>query len=163
MKTIKVYYHGKRLKDMYPHASWFQVMKWKMYRFFRKLIIVTAMVGIAFSAFKSGAMTTAAETVYADREVVKEVEVVKNSPVLDRIAQCESGNVHYKNGQVIMRANTNGTVDIGKYQINTVWFAQATKLGLDLTKEEDNKKMAEWIYANRGTEDWYPSKSCWQK
>lgn len=96
---------------------------------------------------------------YADREVP--VEVI-HSPVLDRIASCESGNTHYdKNGQVIVRANTNKTVDIGRYQINSVWSAQAHKLGLDLTKDEDNKEMAEWIYLNVGTSPWSASQKCW--
>lgn len=100
-------------------------------------------------------------------EVTKEVEL--EAPVLDRIAGCESqGNrnskgTHYDtNGQVLMRSNTNRTVDLGKYQINTVWFKKATELGLDLTKEDDNKKMAEWIYANRGTGDWSASSKCWK-
>jgi len=60
-----------------------------------------------------------------------------------------------------MRANTNGTVDIGEYQVNGFyWGKKASELGLDLTKEADNKKMAEWIYANKGTGDWY-SQKCW--
>jgi hypothetical protein len=62
-----------------------------------------------------------------------------------------------------MRSNTNKSVDIGKYQINSVWFKKATELGLDITKEEDNEAMAYWIYENRGTGDWYSSQSCWSK
>ena len=107
------------------------------------------------------------ETVQVPKEVIKEVKI--EAPVMDRIAGCESqGNrnskgTHYdKNGQVLMRSNTNRTVDLGKYQINTVWFAKATELGLDLTKEDDNKKMAEWKYANRGTDDWSASAKCWK-
>jgi hypothetical protein len=59
--------------------------------------------------------------------------------------------------------NTNKTVDIGRYQINTVWFAKATELGLDLTNEQDNYKMAVYIYTNFGTEPWVYSKKCWNK
>lgn len=98
---------------------------------------------------------------------IKAEEIARGSeiaPILKRIAECESGNTHYrKDGQVIFNPNSNGTVDVGKYQINTVWNTKATELGLDLTKEEDNEEMAEWIYANRGTEDWYSSKKCWMK
>jgi hypothetical protein len=112
---------------------------------------------------------TSKEIVYkqVEKEVIKEVQI--EAPVLDRIAGCESqGNrnskgTHFdKNGQVLMRSNTNRTVDLGKYQINTIWFAKATELGLDLTRENDNKKMAEWIYANRGTGDWSASAKCWK-
>ncbi len=34
----------------------------------------------------------------------------------------------------------------------------------NLTVEKDNIKFAQWLYATRGTEDWYASKSsCWSK
>lgn len=103
---------------------------------------------------------------HANVEVIKEVEVVKfvKAPIMERIAKCESGNKHFDtNGQVLMRSNTNKSVDLGKFQINTVWFAKATELGLDLNKEEDNEKMAYYIYHNFGTNPWYSSEHCWSK
>lgn len=124
--------------------------------------VSTLIGGLGYGVFKSGEFSTEAKVIYAEKQVIKEVEVI-NAPVLERIAKCESGNMHYKNGQVVMRANTNNTVDIGRYQINTVWNAQATKLSLDLTKEADNKKMAEWIYTNIGTGPWSASSHCWNK
>ncbi len=97
-------------------------------------------------------------------EVVKEVEKFVKAPIMDRIAKCESGGKHFDtNGQVLMRSNTNRSVDLGKFQINTVWFAKATELGLDLNKEEDNEKMAYYIYHNHGTQPWYSSEHCWSK
>lgn len=160
MKIIKVFWHGKRLRDIYPHATWFQVLKWKMYRFFRKAMIASMVVGAVWGAFKIGT-SLPGETTYAVQE--KFVEVPRKSPVLERIAHCESNNTHYKDGQVIFNVNTNGTVDIGKYQINSVWNKKATELGLDLTKEKDNEAMATWIYENRGTGDWSASMRCWQR
>lgn len=100
------------------------------------------------------------------KEVIKEVIVNQeiDYPVLDRIALCESGNKHFdKNGQILMRGNTNRSVDVGKFQINSVWFAKATELGLDLTKEKDNEEFAKYLYTTRGTEDWVYSKKCWAK
>jgi hypothetical protein len=99
-------------------------------------------------------------------EKVKEVIINQDIkyPVLDRIALCESGNKHYdKNGQVLMRGNTNKTVDVGKFQINSVWFPKATELGLDLTKEKDNEEFAKYLYTTRGTVDWVYSSKCWNK
>ena len=99
-------------------------------------------------------------------ETIKEVLVNQeiDYPVLARIAQCESGNTHIdKNGQVLMRGNTNRTVDIGRYQINSVWFAEATKQGLDLTKDKDNEEFAKFLFSTRGTEPWVYSKKCWSK
>ncbi len=102
-------------------------------------------------------------TVYAEREVVKEVK--GHAPIMDKIAICESGGKHIDpaTGQVLMRSNVNKSVDVGKYQINSVWYKKATELKLDVTKEADNEKMAYWLYENRGTGDWYASKDCWQK
>lgn len=100
------------------------------------------------------------------KEVVKEVVVNQDIkyPVLDRIAHCESGNKHFdKNGQVMLRGNTNKTVDVGVFQINSVWFSKATELGLDLTKEADNREFAKYLYTTRGTVDWIYSQKCWNK
>jgi hypothetical protein len=133
----------------------------------KKLYIVAILIIALGGVYYYG--TTKSEIVYksVEKEIIKEIEL--EAPVLDRIAGCESqGNrnskgTHYdKNGQVLMRSNTNRTVDLGKYQINTVWFAKATELGLNLTLEEDNKTMAEWIYRNRGTGDWSASAKCWK-
>lgn len=164
MKSIKVFYHGKRLKDVYPYATRLEVMKFRAGRFMRKTLIVSAIIttsgwliygGIAYEKFT-------AKPLPVEAQIVK-VPVETSAPVLDRIAKCESGDTHYKNGQVIVKSNSNGSVDIGRYQVNSVWNVQATKLGYDLTKETDNKTFAKWLYANYGTEPWYSSKKCWSK
>lgn len=98
--------------------------------------------------------------VYADRFVPTQLD----SPIMDRIAYCESSNSQFDStGQVLVRPNTNHTVDIGKYQINSVWNKKATELHLNLFLEQDNKTMAYWIYNNRGTQDWLASYKCWSK
>lgn len=156
MKPIKVFLFGKRLRDMYAYPTRWQWFKWKMYRFYviTRNLAFTAL--FAFGFYSIGVINT------PQVEAEKEVEAM--APVLDRIKKCESGGKHYdKNGQVLMRANTNKTVDVGAFQINSVWFAKATELGFDLTDERDNESFAEWLYKNRGTEDWYSSKHCWQK
>jgi hypothetical protein len=104
------------------------------------------------------------KTTYAEKEVIKEVLVSTTTPVLQRIAKCESNNSQTKNGQVQIHVNTNGSVDIGKYMVNLqVWGATATKMGYDLTNEKDNEAFAKWLYENKGTEDWSASQKCWYK
>lgn len=104
---------------------------------------------------------------------IKEVEAIKvvesKAPIMDRIAGCESqgnaklkGTQHDKNGQVLMRSNTNKTVDVGKFQINSIWFSKATELGYDLTTEQGNEGFANWLYKNKGTGDWMSSFNCWK-
>lgn len=152
---------GKRLKDLYPHATKWEMFKYKVRKFFRKLFIWSFVIGSIIVVYKVGGIMNPA-TIYTKAEVIKEVEV--SAPIMERIAFCESGGKHWdKNGQVLMRSNSNRSVDIGKFQINTVWFTKATELGLDLTKEKDNEAMALWIYKNRGTGDWSSSSNCWKK
>ncbi len=163
---------GRQLRDVYPHATKWQVFKWKVSEFVKKCVRVTVKVGMvggaSYALFMAGAyFNPTIVTAYQDKIVEADVA----APVLDRIAGCESEGVssskgsHYgKDGQVRVNANSNGSVDIGKYQINQrVWGAQATKLGYNLFVEKDNEDMAKWIYQNKGTEPWYSSKECWSK
>ena len=141
----------------------YQIMKIKIKSFFKKVLFWTVVI-LALAATVQGfrlAYPTVV-TVETIKEVIVNQEI--KYPVLDRIAQCESGNKHFdKNGQVMLRGNTNKTVDVGVFQINSVWFAKATELGLDLTKEADNREFAKYLYTTRGTEDWKFSAKCWSK
>ncbi len=160
MKIIKIFHDGKRIGSI-QKMSFLQRCS---IRFRRGLMFVAKLNVVAWMIVGSVAymQATHPKVVLADKEVI--VEVKPEAPVLKRIAVCESNNKHHdKNGQVLMRSNTNGTVDVGRYQINSVWFKKASELKLDVTKEGDNQKMAEWIYENRGTGDWYASKDCWSK
>lgn len=171
MKSIKVFHNGKRLKDIYPHATKWQVFKFKVRRFFRRLFLLALLALAILAVFKLGG-------VFNPKTVVETQEVVVDTitPVLKRIAQAESMNSHYctdtlikarmcaagEKGQVLFNPNKNGTVDVGRYQINTYyWGEEATQLGLDVTKEKDNEKMAIWIYKNYGTEPWTASARNW--
>ena len=93
---------------------------------------------------------------------IRIVEVEVKALVLDRIANCESSNRQYgKDGQVLVNINSNGSYDIGRYQINSVWNQQATKLGFNLFKEEDNRAFALWLFKTHGTTAWESSRKCW--
>lgn len=61
-KPVKVWWNGKRLRDMYPHATAWQVLKWRIKKLFRKIFILAAL-GIA------GAIT-----VLAIREAYPKIE-----------------------------------------------------------------------------------------
>lgn len=165
MKPIKVFFLGKRLKDIYPFATRWEMFKYKVRRLIRKAIMVSflgALVGIGLFIGKN----SMAETVYVNvtNEKVVTVEVDSKAPVLERIAKCESEGKHMTNGQVTVNGNTNGSVDIGKYQINmAVWGKKAAEMGLNLAIEADNEAFATYLYKNLGTEPWVWSKKCWNK
>lgn len=164
-KAIKVFVGDVRMRDIYPYATRFQVFKWHAIRKARNLFILAGIAGVAYSGFQIGHKVSSAKIVYADRpvEVIKEIRTIP--PVMKRIAKCESNDSHIdpKTGLVYMLANTNKTVDVGKYMINTVWHKKAVELGFDITTEKGNEDMAMWIYETRGTQDWKFSASCWNK
>jgi hypothetical protein len=54
-------------------------------------------------------------------------------------------------------------VDVGKCQINSIHFKEATSLGFDLMTAEGNTAYAKYLYANKGTGDWYSSQKCWAR
>lgn len=139
--------------------AWYLTKVWTV-------IIATLSLAVAIGAtvFSTSTIVASANTTTT---VVKNVPT--DFPVLDRIGDCESGNgtagsaTQFHNGQVIFNANTNDTVDVGKYQINSVYFKKATELGYNLTTEQGNTDMAVWIFVNVGTAPWSSSAKCWYK
>lgn len=160
MKSLKVFYNGKRLKDVYPHATRIQVIKYRIARYTRMCLNIGVCVFFLMFAVQIGAELST-HTVYAIQE--KPVFITNDAPVMERIAQCESSNTQKENGQVLLRGNKNKTVDVGRYQINSTWFKKASELGYNITTEEGNKAMAYWIYENIGTSPWSSSAHCWNK
>jgi len=154
----KVFYNSKPVHFTRTPKGTFNTKLRKVWHYTK----ITAAISIVFAAAVfTVAASLATTTVTASTTIV---QTPVQSPVLDRIAQCESGGHQYApSGQVLMKPNTNGTIDVGKYQINSVWFKKATELGYNLTNEADNKAMAEWIYQNKGTGDWASSAHCWNK
>ena len=111
----------------------------------------------------------AAPRAYAD--IVKPPKTTNE--ILNAIADCESGErkadgtavegsakQFYADGKVVKNFNKNKTVDIGKYQINTMHIVTAVRMDIDIMTEEGNHAFAEFLYKKNGTSDWSASKSC---
>ncbi len=166
---------GKRLRDLYPHATGFQVFKWKARRVLRQIAIASLVVGFSsgllYTAFTIGGVANP-KMVYA----VKEKLIPDNSvpPILKRIAQAESLNSHYCTdtlvkagmcakgalGQVLV----NPTRDIGKYGINLLYNGKwCAGKGYNLFIEADNEQCALELFRERGSEPWSASKANWNK
>lgn len=158
--TNRVIYNGKEIYNRDKRGR-FSSLRYKFGKFMKRSLFVMGAISVIGWSVVAGSYLMP-KTIYAEKEVVKEVK--GHAPVMDRIAKCESNNSHLdpKTGQVYMLANTNKTVDVGKYMLNTVWHKKAKELGLDITKEADNEKMAYWIYENHGTSPWYASEKCWK-
>lgn len=96
-----------------------------------------------------------------DIKIIRMIEKVfgKDAPVMIKIAECESGLRHTKNGEVIVSP----TSDSGLFQINQVHKKRLAELKLDPKKLEDNIKFAKVLFDERKTNPWYMSKECWNK
>lgn len=160
-KRVKVKYNGKKVEYLYLHLTWWGRLKLVVKRFLKRVFLIGLILLTAWGLLKIGGYINPT-TIVTKAEIIKEVP--RKAPVLERIAKCESNNSHFRNGQVLVVGNTNKSVDIGKFQINNIiWGAKATEMGLDLMKESDNEKFAEYLYETYGTEPWVWSKKCWNK
>lgn len=131
---------------------------------------MTNLLTLVIGMFMGVVDTAEAEDVPLPEPVPKvvQIEIRRTVPeILEDISVCESGGRHYKdNGDVVIgRLNAEGLgVDIGKYQINSVFHTEtAEKMGLDLYDEHDNEKYALYLYDNQGTQPWNASEDCWGK
>ena len=80
-----------------------------------------------------------------------------------RIAYCESRDRQFDEDGKVLRGNIN-SYDMGRYQINTLhWAETAKKLGYDLSTEDGNEAMAFYLYQKFGTRPWQSSQKCWDK
>lgn len=173
-KPIKVFVHGQRMRDIYPHATRWQVFKYKSAMLLRKVAIYTG-TGLAIILIFMAGSYLNPTTVTRAIDVVKEVD--PSYPVLDKIAKAESYNSQfctkeivaksgchkYEIGSVLIHVNGNGTYDIGRYAINSTHLAEALKLGYNVYEEKDNFEFAKYLFRNFGSEPWSASKLTWSK
>ncbi len=139
-----------------------------MKQFIKKAGTIIFSVGVLMGIGAAVGMAVASTRTTEAQVVTREVPVLVTAeasiaPVLARIAKCESGSSQFKEGQVLIHVNSNGSYDQGKYQINSIHNAAAAKLGFNLATEEGNEGFANWMYLNLGTGDWYSSEKCWKK
>ena len=79
------------------------------------------------------------------------------------IAQCESGGRQLnQDGSVVTNKNKDGTIDRGKWQINSRHDAEAKRRSIDLTTEEGNRQFAVILYTRNDLLDWEASRHCWE-
>ena len=160
--AVKVLFMGKPLREIYPHATRFQVLKYKARLLGRAVVRLSVMCAVIVSAGAIGALYFSSSTVTAQTTTIVQHA---GAPVLDRIAKCESGGQQFlPSGAVVARTNTNGSVDVGKYQINlsAAHVREMARLGFNPLTEEGNTAYAQYLYENRGTTDWASSQKCWQ-
>ncbi len=134
---------------------------------------------IIYGVFLIGVQQAEIQYVRGDTvEIVKEVTIQAEPDIFWRLADCESGERmpngkattgsrrQFKpNGNIVQGVNTNGTSDIGMFQINLSEdkIREIGKLKLNVFSEEGNIAYAKVLFDRNGTSDWEASKSCWRK
>lgn len=170
IKVLYEFYYWKPMREVYPHARWYQVIRYRLEKYLRKAFIIIGIIGFlaGFGAgmYELGIAVTKSEITYAYVEREVEVPTREVPPVMKRIAKCESGGKQFlSNGKPVTQLNEGHSTDWGKWQINDLyWDKESKRLGLDYkNSERDNELMAMYIFETRGTVDWKASQSCWNK
>jgi hypothetical protein len=90
-------------------------------------------------------------------------EVFKDTPILIKIAYCESTYRQFQEDGKVLRGKVNSD-DIGVMQINTRYHeADSKKLGFDIYTFQGNVGYAQYLYDTQGTSPWIHSSKCWKK
>lgn len=87
----------------------------------------------------------------------------KDTPILIKIAGCESTFKHLdKNGKLV-RGRVNNQ-DVGVMQINERYHLEQSKsLGFDIYTLDGNMAYAKYLYEKQGSQPWNSSSKCWKR
>lgn len=86
-----------------------------------------------------------------------------DTPVMTKIAYCESRFRQYDKGGKILRGEVN-RADVGVMQINEYYHLERSKkLGLDIYTLDGNLAYARDLYEREGARPWMSSSPCWAK
>lgn len=140
MKILKVW-EGKKLHKVYPYATRWQVIKWKMGILIRKAVIGAFVLGLIVSAFKVGS-TFFGKTVYAQVDKVvtvdnlsEKIEQIKQE-ALDGISKCESAGHSEDEGIIIFDTNNRASIGQFQFQKATVIHYYKTLYNQDITPKD---------------------------
>lgn len=158
---------GERLRDIYPHATRWEVIKWKFRRLMRRLAWCSLAGFLLASAFILGTMRVSAieyvrgETIDLTPQKIGELK----KHVMSMVAACESPG--YKEGDDAIIWDTNNKASVGpfKFQITTMQHYYQALNGKTITKSEavslamnydEAEKVAEyvWFETGNGPKDW---------
>ena len=107
-------------------------------------------------------------TIYVEKPVEVELDPVKQAlfdkevPLpLIRVAFCESSLKHWDSeGNVVINENSNGSVDRGLFQVNSIHQETLDNMNLDPSNLYDNIDFALYLYNKNQLRDWSASSHC---
>lgn len=160
MKTIKVSWNGKRLKDVYPYATKWQVVKYRVKRLVRKCLIVSLGMAIVYGAFLVGQASRPIEIKAEQDTLGLKVNELKGA-LLDQLKACENG----EGAVIVFDSNKKASVGSYQFQIDTVKHYYKAFYGQELSTKEavllalDDEKARDLaskiIFEKNGLNNWY--------
>ncbi len=166
---MKITYLGRRVDGQYARRSWLKrtwsLFLYKLQRAIRVGGVLALIAWFGLGCLKFGiAYAHGTEMTYIAPIAFAEQVAPTLPPILVKIAKAESGNSQVgKDGQTVIHMNDNGTYDIGKYQVNSIWNKMATAMGYNLYVEKDNEAFALYLFDNYGSQPWMSSIARWGK
>ncbi len=167
MKKIKVFFNGKPMRDVYPHATRFQVFKYRVRVFFRKLVINTTIAAI-FISVGYLAHTDTTHFVQAEaQDTLSEKTLELENELLDTLTACENK----ANTPIVFDSNAKASVGNFQFQVATVQHFYQTLYNKKITQKEavlialDDEKARALAHdvifkTDKGLSNWY---NCTQK
>jgi ribosomal protein L13 len=169
MKKIKVLWNGEKLCNIYPHASKWQVFKFRAKRLARKVGIVALGIVALAVVFKAGSVISPV-TVYQDKEVIidampSKIERLKGE-VADQLMSCESNGYTDEDGLIVFDSNHKASIGRFQFQKSTVIHyynlihgvkltgKEAVMLALDTNKARDLAIRVMFETPNMAGKDW---------
>lgn len=186
--VVREHIRDKRVVRPYTKGnSWSKRLKVWIWNLIRKPIIysLSAMIFVSFmvTSFYAGALWRVYNPMpVAEAQTLSFIGTTTPTvdPVTDQLHRIEFAESHdnqfcttdaithglctkSEEGMVLMRANSNNSVDIGIAQINNkAWGAESVKLGYNLYTQDGNEKMARYILSTTGLKAWSSSKQVWK-
>lgn len=116
-------------------------------------------IEIVIGIVEGKALDASAANTDVEEQVIKHF---KDTPILARIAYCESKFEHYDEQGNVLRGRVTPK-DIGVMQINEYYHGKtADALGINIHSIEGNLEYAKWLYEREGVTPWNASKKCWK-
>lgn len=139
MKKIKLFYNGARLKDIYPHATKWQVFKYKVRKFVHKVVQMTILTAIlsavVATTFFIGRYSKADIALADEPNYSQRVDSLKTE-VVNKIKSCESKGYVENDGLIILDTNNKMSIGQLQFQTNTVIYYYQKLYGQKITTKE---------------------------
>ena len=169
-KTIKLFVMGARMRSIYPYATRFEVIKYKVARFFRNLVkvLLIALVAYILAIVFFPRYKEVEKLIKVDNLSIKTSEL-KNE-ILDSLKACESQGSKESDGLIIFDSNKKASIGLYQFQVKTVIHYYKTLYQKDITGKEAieislNEKLSRQLASDiiftdsKGIDNWYNCKN----